>query len=114
MRRIIVAGILLACAPALAPAQQAPANPPLRVANIDRGLTLARRMCGDCHAIERGRHNSPNAEAPAFQSIADTPGMSTTALRAFFNTPHRMMPNLIIERDDAGDLIDYLLSLRAK
>ena len=80
-------------------------------ATVERGLVIARRLCADCHAIERGQPVSPNMEAPTFQRVAKTPGMTRTALIVFFRTPHRMMPNLVIEGQDADDLIDYILSL---
>ena len=86
----------------------------VRAASVERGPALARQVCGECHAIERGRTTSPNPEAPAFQVIADTPGMSNVALRAFLYTPHRMMPNIVLSRDEADDIIEYIRSLAGR
>jgi hypothetical protein len=38
--------------------------------------------------------------------------MKVTALRAFFQTPHPKMPNLILTPDQSADVIAFLLSLR--
>jgi mono/diheme cytochrome c family protein len=117
VRSILIAGltltgVVLSHAQEIRPLGGA-STAPIKLASIDRGLTLARRLCGDCHAIERGRTTSPNAEAPPFQAVADTRGMSVGALKVFFQTPHRMMPNLMLERADADDIIDYILSLKS-
>jgi mono/diheme cytochrome c family protein len=46
------------------------------------GLALAQRLCAECHAIEKRYARSPNANAPRFQAIASTPGMTAIALAA--------------------------------
>jgi len=38
--------------------------------------------------------------------------MMVTALRAFFQTPHPKMPNLILTPEQSDDVIAFLLSLR--
>jgi mono/diheme cytochrome c family protein len=86
----------------------------VRSASLEHGSAMARQVCGECHAIERGRTTSPNPEAPAFQVIADTPGMSNVALRAFLYTPHRKMPNIVLSRDEADDIIEYIRSLAGR
>jgi hypothetical protein len=50
--------------------------------------------------------------APDFQAIANTPGMTGTALRAFLQTPHPKMPNLILTPEQSDDVIAFLLSQR--
>jgi hypothetical protein len=49
---------------------------------------------------------------PDFQAIANTPGMTATALRAFLQTPHPKMPNLILTPEQSDDVIAFLLSPR--
>jgi hypothetical protein len=34
------------------------------------------------------------------------------ALNVFFQTPHRAMPNLILEADQKNDVIAYIMSLK--
>ena len=49
---------------------------------------------------------------PAFRDIANTPGMTTTALTAFLTTSHPKMPNLILTPKEMADVTAYILSLR--
>jgi hypothetical protein len=56
-----------------------------------------------------------NEEPPAsFQEIADTPGMGELALKVFFQTPHKQMPNFSITGDVRDDLIAYITDLKRK
>jgi len=52
------------------------------------------------------------AIAPDFQTVANTPGITATALRPFLQTPHPKMPNLILTPEQSADAIAFLLSLR--
>ncbi len=38
--------------------------------------------------------------------------MTATALAAFLRSPHPTMPNLILNDEEARDVISYILSLR--
>lgn len=82
--------------------------------NPSKGLAYARTHCADCHALERGDAYWPGLRAASFVHIANTPGMTETALSVWFQTPHRDMPNLIIAEADRRDIIAYIVSLRAK
>jgi hypothetical protein len=64
--------------------------------------------------VLRSEAASPNKQAPPFKAIADTPGMSVTALTVWSRTSHPTMPNFVIEPADMDDLIAYILSLREK
>ncbi len=76
-----------------------------------RGLAYAREACASCHGVEAGQANSPNAAAPPFQALASRPDMSRPALSALLRSPHRYMPNLIVEPDRIDDLAAYLSAL---
>lgn len=82
------------------------------------GLRYAQKMCAECHAVSAGEPRSPVADAPPFKAIANTPGMTGTALVVWFRTSHpllpKTMPNLVIEDDDMDNVIAYILSLRDK
>jgi mono/diheme cytochrome c family protein len=78
-----------------------------------QGQTLARTVCAVCHAVERIPGVSPNPASPPFRNIADTPGMSALALRAALQTPHRAMPNLMLEPAELADIVAYILSLKS-
>jgi mono/diheme cytochrome c family protein len=77
-----------------------------------RGLASAQRLCADCHAVQKEQARSPNDNAPPFQAIASVPGMTTIALSAMLNTPHRTMPNVMLAADEQADIVAYILSLK--
>jgi mono/diheme cytochrome c family protein len=77
-----------------------------------RGLALARRLCAQCHAVQKEQARSPNENAPRFQVVASVPGMTAIALSAALNTSHRSMPNIMLEADEQADIIAYILSLK--
>jgi mono/diheme cytochrome c family protein len=104
MRVVMLAGVLAVSACA-ANAQDAAGNP-------EAGRVYAREVCSPCHAVTAEQASQRMiAVAPDFQSIANTPGMSATALRAFLRTPHPKMPNLILTPEQSADVIAFVLSL---
>jgi len=76
------------------------------------GLTYAMNVCSECHAVRRGARFSAHERAPAFQVVAEAPGMTETALRVWFQSPHPSMPLLVIPEERADDLVAYFLSLK--
>jgi tetratricopeptide (TPR) repeat protein len=82
--------------------------------DAEKGLAYARKVCATCHNVSRNELPSPNRQAPPFTRVANTPGMSVTALTVWSRTTHPTMPNLVIPPDDMDDLIAYILSLREK
>jgi mono/diheme cytochrome c family protein len=76
------------------------------------GKQYAAQVCADCHDVEPSGEISPNPDAPSFQSVADTPGMSGRALAVWMQTSHPTMPDLIIKPDDMDNVIAYIMSLR--
>ena len=77
-----------------------------------QGLGLARGTCATCHGVERGDEYSPNPLAPTFELVADTPGMTATALSVALRTNHQLMPDFILQSDEIADLTAYILSLK--
>lgn len=77
-----------------------------------KGFALARQVCSVCHAIDKTQARSPNDAAPRFEVIANVPGMTATALTVALQTPHRSMPNLVLEPDELRDVAVYILSLK--
>lgn len=80
--------------------------------NAAAGLAYAQQACAQCHAVGAGRTWSPNNQAPAFQALANTPGMTGAALSAWLHTPHQNMPDFVVPPDRVDDLAAYLASLR--
>lgn len=77
-----------------------------------QGLAFAKSTCAGCHAILFDDIASPNPDSPPFKAVADTPGITATALAVFLQTPHKTMPNLVIEGEDKDNVIAYILSLK--
>ncbi|PWT87781.1 MAG: cytochrome C [Proteobacteria bacterium] len=76
------------------------------------GLALARQLCSECHAVERAPARSPNPSSPPFETIANVPGMTGMALSAALQSPHRSMPNVMLDSSQLGSIVAYILSLR--
>lgn len=83
--------------------------------NALRGEKTAERWCATCHIVGPGLVRLNEEDAPAsFQEIADTPGMGELALKVFFQTPHKQMPNFLIRGEVRDDLIAYITGLKSK
>lgn len=81
--------------------------------DVAAGRALAREACNSCHVVEP-TNVSPRVVVlgPNFQDIANTKGMTATALRVFLTTSHPKMPNLILTPEQIADVSAYILSLR--
>jgi len=83
------------------------------IGQASRGLLLAQRLCAECHAVQKEFARSSNANAPRFEAIASTPGMTAIALSAALNTSHVSMSNILLTMDEpAADITAYILSLK--
>ncbi len=80
--------------------------------DASRGAAYAQSNCARCHGVGPGDKFSPVPGLAAFRVIANTPGMTGTAIAVWLRTPHNSMPNLVIEAGDRADLIAYISSLR--
>jgi cytochrome c len=75
------------------------------------GRRLAEAWCKDCHSIDAATAGTKGGP-PDFTAIANRASTTALALKVFFQTSHRNMPNLIIAPDQADDLASYILSLK--
>jgi len=82
-------------------------------ADVAAGHAFAREACRACHMVE-AKQQKPRriVIGPAFRDIANTRGMTATALRVFLTTSHPKMPNLILTPEEIADVSAYILSLR--
>jgi cytochrome c len=80
-------------------------------ASIRAGRQLADTQCAQCHGVDR-KAQSTNPAAPAFEDVANVPGMTATALMVALRTSHQSMPNIIVHGRDAENIIAYILSLK--
>ena len=76
------------------------------------GLIVARQFCSECHAVQQGQVGSPNSRSPTFVALANTPGMTATALLVALTTPHAGMPMFILTGEQRANIIAYILSLK--
>jgi mono/diheme cytochrome c family protein len=76
-----------------------------------RGSVLALGTCAVCHSVSKNG-SSTNPSAPPFRTIAETKGMSEMALSVSLQTPHRAMPNIMLDPQERADVIAYILSLK--
>jgi mono/diheme cytochrome c family protein len=82
---------------------------------IDRakqGLIFAKQVCAQCHSVEKDAPYSPNPGAPRFEDIANTAGMTAMAISAALHTSHPTMPNVMLDSDELGNIVAYILSLQ--
>ena len=76
------------------------------------GLAYARPVCAECHGVLKSEATSPAAKATPFKVVANTPGMTGTAIAVWLRTPHPSMPNIIVAGDDLENLVAYILELK--
>jgi mono/diheme cytochrome c family protein len=106
MRRVgwLICAVWAAGGPAAA--QELPGDP---VA----GARLARDVCAECHVVAEDQLIDPGA-GPSFFEVVEHPATTELSLRAFLQTPHATMPNLMLTPEETDDIIAYLLKLKAE
>jgi mono/diheme cytochrome c family protein len=82
--------------------------------SVARGLAYAQETCAPCHAVGGSQRLSPNPKAHSFDAIANTPGMTATALNAWLHTSHPTMPNFILDPNRIDDLSAYIATLKRR
>ena len=93
LRILFVTSVVLICLIRTAASQEA--------GDPQKGAAYAREHCVECHSIGGEEQLlSPLPKAPTFKAVANSPGMTATALIVWFRTPHPSMPNLIIDPQD--------------
>ena len=96
--------------PLLALAQPLDGNPA-------SGRQIATAQCSACHRVlaipfADGGVPVDKDSPPSFQSIADLPSTTGISLNVFLHSNHKNMPDLILSKPDANDVIAYVLSLK--
>jgi len=79
-----------------------------------RGEEIAEKWCSTCHQIAPGALRFDKTRPASFQESSNTPGMGELALKVFFQTLHKQMPNFSITNDVRDHLIAYITSLKQK
>lgn len=79
-----------------------------------QGLAFAKAHCAACHDVT-GEQTSPNPQAPQFNAIANTRGLTDKTLTSWLSDSHNY-PELMdfeIEDKDIDDLAAYILTLQS-
>jgi mono/diheme cytochrome c family protein len=105
MKELLLAGVVTFGLSGSAEAQEA---------DIDAGKAYAEQVCAACHAVLANEQISPLPEAPTFQSVADTPGMTEMALSVWLQSSHPTMPNIVLSQDELRNVVAYIRSLKRK
>ena len=79
--------------------------------NAEAGHAYAKKVCAECHAVERGETEILNP--PSFQIVADFPGITERALAVWLRNPHPNMPDFILPQADMENVIAYIMSLKS-
>jgi cytochrome c2 len=77
----LILGLVMLGAPALAEAQDVRDVPMGEIGDPQAGFEYAHTVCAACHAISEEK--SPNPKAPRFKDVANTSGMTPTALKVW-------------------------------
>ena len=100
-------------------AMQLPSNAQPLKGDPASGHEIATKQCSSCHRVQpmlfpdKGASASADKDAPpSFQSIADLPSTTGLALNVFLHSNHKNMPNLLLSKPEASDVIAYILSLK--
>jgi mono/diheme cytochrome c family protein len=90
----------------------APAGAQMLPGDVDAGKTIALQRCTRCHVVAAQQPVPDIGGAPSFAAIARMRSTTELSLRAFLQTPHPPMPDLVLSREETDDLVSYILSLR--
>jgi mono/diheme cytochrome c family protein len=84
-----------------------------QIGDAEKGRQYAFEVCAKCHAVRLGEAESPLARAPRFEDVANTAGMTATALTVWLQSSHPTMPNIVMKDEDMRNVIQYILSLKS-
>lgn len=117
MRLKVIPTILIALAVvsgAIATGQAKPTKGASRtgIAAQRHGLAFAQKHCSACHAIGTGI--SPKPEAPSFETIINTPGLTARTLTPWLRNSHNFpeVMNFEIAPEQIDMLAAYMLTLK--
>jgi mono/diheme cytochrome c family protein len=79
--------------------------------SVAAGRKLAEAWCRSCHAIDANGARTESA-APDFVAVANLPSTTELSLKVFLQSSHHNMPNLMLAPEQAGDVVNYMLSLK--
>jgi mono/diheme cytochrome c family protein len=106
MRRLALFVGAVWAAGSAATAQDVPGDPA-------GGAAIAREVCATCHLVAEDQMVDPGI-GPSLLEVAEHPATTEMSLRAFLQTPHPTMPNLMLSPEETDDIIAYLITLKGE
>lgn len=91
-----------------------PAKPTIELTEQEaRGFVFAKAHCAGCHATTANAA-SPNPEAPRFDAVVNTKGLTARTLETFLRDSHSFPGQMSFAIDPAkvDDLSAYMLTLK--
>ena len=82
--------------------------------DAESGRRIARETCSVCHSTGDAPARLASDAVPTFVSLANDPIVTPIYVRAFLQTPHARMPNLMLTNREIDDIISYLQTLKRK
>ena len=77
-----------------------------------KGAQLIDRLCSNCHVSDNQSRSAVPAGIPTLRGIANKPGQTGMHIVGVLMAPHAPMPNIGLSRDEIGDVVAYLQTLR--
>lgn len=79
-------------------------------ADAQRGQVIAEQWCSACHLVSPEQVRALDG-VPTFGEIARRGDVTADGLRVFLSTPHPVMPDMALTRDEIRDIVRYLNTL---
>jgi hypothetical protein len=99
--------------PPVPPSRSANARGQPNPGNLQAGHDFALGTCTPCHVVSPKQKSPVHfANAPDFRVIANAPVTTAIGLNIWLTNPHATMPELVLDPQEAADVIAYILSLR--
>jgi cytochrome c len=80
---------------------------------VESGQRFAEIWCSGCHAVEL-RTTRSGGIAPDFPTIANRRSTTPRSLHTYLRKQHDKMPNFVLEKEDAADVVAFIISLKRK
>jgi cytochrome c2 len=81
-------------------------------ANADprNGQIIAERWCASCHLVGSDQVRAIDG-VPTFAEVARRADVTADGLRGFLSSPHPLMPDMALTREEIRDLVAYIKTL---
>ena len=105
-----MAGVVLALAAGAADSMAA--GPLTPRPDAEKGRILAERACIACHVVSKQAAAPVVADVPSFLAIANKPNQTMEAIAGRIVIPHPPMPAIALSREEIGNVVAYIMTLR--